>query len=775
MIPRWASLNWQDRAAFDALVSFLRGRLEKRATIEWALRTKSHDKLKRLALLELVDSAQEDGIKEPWRTVWGLLAESWDTPFFEGHATTAIHSAQRRLKGGDRSGALVNTIVDLVAPKLVLEPLHASDNRLRQADRHVRTASDLLWARIASGELIDLNTLRLDLVNDEAFLFSLAIALEAALSTGLEIAKRIGWHGDGGLGRLGQLNRVYYVPIGVHDNDEGDPDEHARGIAPSVKLLHKVVELLAEINAFPATQIVRRWRVTEDLVHQRLWASLSRDGRITRIGEVAEAILTVNDECFWDLNLFPEISELRATRFSELSSTDQGSIIARIRKLPPRSLWPKKVAADLIKHRRLHVALRELRRIELAGAALPQPDAAWLEARIGDFPDLVDIEQVYSGYSNSVIVRNFIPRADNKYDLLEGVARLTALEAALTSKRDGWEDDPSSRASEWLRKDGNALKILGDFEGASDAISSFPEVWERFGWSHTPNGDLSGEASERDPATDVNRVLALLARLPQAVLRYAINGISQWLSAWRKQLVSASEGMNVWQALWPIAVKSTNADVLENDEPKIISISASVEDQEERLDTLNSPVAKLISVFLASCPNVPSVPTLGSPCRVMRDTIIATGGKAGLIARHRMIEWLGYFIEADDQWARTHLVAPLMEDGAQAIALWRAVARRTLKSKVLRIIGDFATERTRDPRFTREVRNSLIFSIVVDALHALRDQRDPAISSAVTQQTIRLLEDEVRAHAAGTIQRFIADLSKGSDENDLALISRTPV
>lgn len=108
------SLN---RLAFRATTAFLNGRLEERATINWALRLKPNDTIKRLALFDLIDSSDGRKIAEPWRTAWHLIEESWNNPPVEDHASTGAYHAQQRLRAGDRSGSLVAAIVDLVSPR----------------------------------------------------------------------------------------------------------------------------------------------------------------------------------------------------------------------------------------------------------------------------------------------------------------------------------------------------------------------------------------------------------------------------------------------------------------------------------------------------------------------------------------------------------------------------------------------------------------------------------------------------------------------------------
>lgn len=149
----------------------------------------------------------------------------------------------------------------------------------------------------------------------------------------------------------------------------------------------------------------------------------------------------------------------------------------------------------------------------------------------------------------------------------------------------------------------------------------------------------------------------------------------------------------------------------------------------------------------------------GSGLRQMRDTLIATDGRSGLLVRYRLIEYLPYFLHADPDWAQEHLIAPLLKDDGAALALWRAVARRTHFNKVLENIGAAMAERANDRRLGRETRRRLVFSLVIESLHAFREGRQPAVPNQRIQQMLRTLDDEVRASAANAIQVFVRDLS----------------
>jgi hypothetical protein len=763
MRPRWINLNELDRTVHRATAAFLNGRLEERATVDWALRLKPANTIKRLALLDLLDSPEGRKIGEPWRSAWRLIEESWSNPIIEDRTSTGVYEAQHRLHAGERSGSLVAAIVELVAPRLMIEAFSEPYLHYRKPSKRPKTADDLFRAKLTSGKIVNPSLMNLASLTDRSFLVSLAHALDATVANGLDIARRIGWGGKRRLWQLGELYRVYYVPVAERVDDEYEPDEFHHGIAPSVKLLHAVVTRLVAIDISDAVEFVRRWKLTASPVHLRLWAALSQDSRVTPANELSALLLSLNDRGFWNLHDYPEIAEVRARRFSEFDPHEQAALTARIRKLPPRNQWPRKVDAAHLQNARVYWAARELRRIKLAGAPLPERDEAWLDTRTREFPELDQMARLDEGFLGSPKGGWVPPNPDSRYDLLAGEERLKALEVALSATRTGWDDDPAGRAVDWIRQPGKPERVLIDFESSPDGGAAFPRVWERFGWAHSPTAEQGEEAAKRDLMAEGVRVLSLLGKLPEATVREAIDGISEWLSAWEKQVVIVPEGLNVWLKFWPIAVEATNTEQTAEEEIHLNTVVQSSDGREPMdLDTLNTPTGKLVGVFLAACPNLREndrpFDAEGAPRR-MRDTIIAATGRSALIALHRLIEVLPYFLRADPDWTHKHLITPLIPNNSDAIALWSAIARQIHSSDVLKIIGGQMAERATDRQLSRETRESLVFSLILECLHAFREQREPVVPYARIQQMIRLLDDEVRAYGAGAVQRFVHDIS----------------
>lgn len=773
-------LNDKDRAAYRAAISFLENRLEERETVEWALRSNSNDTVKRLALCQLIDHSQRGKIREPWKTAWRLIEESWNDPAPVDLEKYEIYEIKRRLTSGERSGALAAEIANLVKPRLELEPFSKLRLSYGKPPKRPKTIEDLFSASLGGAELVDLSVLKLEDITEKDFLWSLALFLESVIHGALDAAKRIGWDGEYRYWKTGRLNRVYYVQPRRHDQGDSEPDAFNHGIAPSVKLLHSVVVRLSELDLDLAADFTKRLMAFNTPIHIRLWAALSFNPQITPIDEVQQFLCALNDRRFWDLHYYPEVAELRSRRFNELKSNIAAKIISRIKKGPPRSHWPKDAEDDRIKNAQIYWAIRELKRIEIAGGELSSDIRNWVEEKGQDFQELFAMNQIDEGFPEAPRATWVKPKPDSKYDLLEGDERLKALEKALATERD-WDTNPSGLASDWIRQQGNTVKLVSDFENIKDGGGNYPKTWDRFGWSHSP-GKKDPEDPNRDELSEAKRVLVLIMRLPEGTIQEAINGISHWLSAWEKQLANTAAFQKVWFKIWPLAVEATNKVPPEEDELSLNTVAHTADDQQPMdLDTLNSPAGKMVGAFLAVCPSLDNVKNpfrSRSSLRRMRDAIFSSTSTSLLIARHRLIEALPYFLKADHGWTKKNLITPLTEDSAEALPLWRAIARRTQFKEVLDIIGNSMSERALDRRLDRDTRYSLVFSLVVECLHASLNGRDPVVSQAKIQQMIRSVEDEVRAHGAEALQRFIRDMSKvreGVDTHSPEDLFRTAV
>jgi hypothetical protein len=771
MKAQWRNLNWDDQSTFRAAFAFLKGRLDERPTVEWALQLEPGQIIERLALCELLDGPGNEPLREPWATAWSMIREGWTREVPDEHYSTASYDFQRRLQDRDRSGDIISLIATHVAPRLKVEPISDWKLRLAKTPRRPKTYEHLLFTSLISGDHIDLSVVKLSEILEPEFLGALANALDAAANFGLDIARRFGWQDSPQMWQLGELRRVYYVEPGVLGGHEKDPDVYNIGISPSVKLLHAVVSRMAELKPESAVPFVRRWLTHASPVHIRLWAAMAKYPTVVSAADVANFLHDIDNKPFWDPGLYPEVAEVRARRFGEFSPDDQETIAARLRKGPPRDLWSRNVGREEVASRQRYWSLRELKRVEIAGGGLPAKVQSWLRSEIGQFPDLVNMT-IEGGFPNGVEDHSVPPNPDNRYNTLEGVGRLRALEKALSSKRGSWHDDPEARARDWLQGTNNIGLVLDDLQTLDDGGNGFPNVWNNFGWAHNPREKQSEQenSADRNLQDEADRTLLLMEKLSDDALTAAIKGVCEWLDTWKEQVVASPLGLANWLRIWPLAVAATNTMQTGQTVPEISVLPPDPEAGEKSMtaESHGTPVGNLVSVFLVACQSNTIKPppfAVGSAPRQMRDIAVQSRGFSGIIVRHRLIKWLEYFLRADPEWTRTHLIDPLHKSDEEARRLWQAVAYRTRFYSVLLEIGPTMPDRAADRRLSRRTRRSLASSLVVEALHALRDGREPAVPHSRVGQMLRSLDGEVRADAAKMIRRFVSDLSEKQTAN----------
>ena len=784
MILSWASLGESERARVQTATVFLRSRLSELDTIEWALKLKPNQHAERIAINEVLNGHPAPTVKEPYTTAWRLIEESWFYPAIEKSASLAINDIRKRLQAGERSGALVLAIADLFAPRLKVEPIEDRPWWPVERPRRPKTVNHLLSASLSSVSLgRDLGSGKGDVglaeISEIPFLNALASALVSAIDRGLYIAHRIYGSDESGWGPPGRPARVYFVHPregtdgrNLPGRDSNEPDDFSRGVAPSVKLLHAVVLRIAELDAQAAIPFLWHWRFSGSSIYRRLWAAAARNAELVSGKAASDFLMDLDAREFWDLQSFPEIAELRAVRFSDHDQDAQKSIVRRLRKGPPRNFWRRDIDAAKIGTARRYWAARELKRVEAAGGVLPNQTWRWMQDAIKEFSDLENMA-IGDGFRDPSAgsLRASSPGPADRYDSLEGAVRLRALDDALSLDRHYWSDSTAGQAAAWLQLPEHPVLVLADFESAVGTADQVPRVWEHFGWFHSPpRSEPGGPAG--NPQSEANRVLRLVGELPDATLVTAIGGVSHWLNVWRGYVIRSEQGFAVWLRAWPFAVEATNEAENARDEDDFSAFFRAPSGNQEPvdIDTLNSPAAKLVGVFLAAVvfldENADSLAD-GHIVQSMRDDVIGVSGHSGLIARCRLMEHLSTFLRVDPHWTRVHLIDCLSADDVDSVMFWRAVASNSNATLVLQAIGDEAVRRVADRRLGDRARECLVSSLVNEALHAFRENREPAVSGARISHMLRFEDDQIRTFAGRAIRYFQeeAPMPKGSTQS----------
>ncbi len=754
--PDLSSGIWEARnnEAVNLVISFLRGRFEETKVLKWAIESNKNININRPAIRLLL---QIDGptLSEPWLTAWRLIEESWRNPLVD---QTDLYHVSDRLEAGERTSAVIRAISDLVEPGISINPNFSPGSTRRK----YKTLHDLIEVSLTSGELLNPSELGLSnlTANDKDFMVALANALDAAVIKGVEIGQYAGWKGDDHLWLLGGLSLVEYDKT-VQDFNMDEPDVLNRGIAPSVKLLHEVVSMLAKVDFNAANKFVLRWKTRENPVHLRLWASFSNNPQITPAKVVGQVLLNLNKREFWLNEDYPEIAAMRANRFSEFDDKMKVVVATRIRKGPPLELWPPRFRSTIKRQDRIVYSIQELKRIQSKGGELPHNVNSWMESICVEFPELSEIAPTEPARQRATMIAYELPSSDSRFSGLVGIERLRALEESLSPFGGG----RGNGAAAWIKQSGNTLLILGELESLEREEANFPRVWEHFGWSHTPMTEKGELDTNRDLSSEANRVIELLSVLSKANLMSASKGIVNWLDTWREIVVKDPSWAEVWCRIWPIVQENTNSDS-ELTETTIRRYTSNADWLD--LDTLNKPEGRLIEVFLAACQF-----SINHKLRYLdqthlltvRDEIVKTSGKSRSIAIIRLTIGIDFFLKADPVWTKEHLILPLRGDSGETLALWQMIGRQLRSSRLLKFVGQEMINRTRDSRLDKQTRRNLAHNVISESLHAFLNDRSAAVDNNRVQQMIRNLDDETRVYCAIQVSRFLVNRSKENDQN----------
>ena len=756
---RWTGLDEQDERVFWMTTRFIEGRLCERSTLEWAMGLSVEREAERRAVTHVMHEGGASELSEPWRKAWGLVEASWSAPGAKESGGSA-RSIGRRVGSGERSSELVTSIVNLVEPRLrVKRAAPSSGGRPKRP----KGFGDLVSASLTSGSVVDVADLSLAELDDADFLQVLANALHASLRRGLALGRRIGWDGGDQVWRLGMLHRVESA---LDAQDRDDADAFHRGIAPVVKLLHAIAARLAEVAPDKLVPLLLVWRQAETAVELRLWAALARRPDLVGPGDVAEFLVGLDVNRFWNVQEHPEVALLRAWRFRELDAVTRRNVARRLRRGPPRKLFRWETDEARMDDARQYWAARELQRIAVCGGELGEQHRAWLAERLERFADLksMDAEEGFPGGGGAAwIDEGPTAEADTRFDDMARGMRLDALERMLG---DAVDSVPGSTGRAWLGERDNLSITLMELD-EQRVVDAYPRL---LAFVLRALAQTADDAEAKEAAV----VLRILSGLKRSSLEILALDVAEWLGRWREPAVLDPAWTEVWSEAWPSVVGATNAIYRPEDLGRLNVVVSVVGDDEEPedLDAWNTPVASMLDVFLAACPTVGPEhpdPFSGSALGQVREALVDCQGQALVIVRHRLIGELRYFIKADPDWAQDNLVAPLLTEEAGRLALWRAVARASLRREALQMIGGELVEQVANPELGRRTRSSLVFSLVVDSMFALLDGEEPAVDVARVQQVLRIVDEEIRSDAADAVVRFVRDVSEARDLSGAAV------
>lgn len=744
-IPREQPSGEAERVAAQCVLTFTRTRLEEGATIAWARCLPTTDRPSRRALQHLLfrTATRGEPLAEPWYTAWQLIQESWRaSPYLDlDAARTATFEIGRRLERGERSLALAEKIAGLAKPGVVLDDPWESLGVGRTERANPTSWNRLFRVELRTADVGELRNLELGRVEETDFLSHLIRCLEAAVDRGVALGSWI--HGKENSHVLGLSGPQFVYFVG--DGPGQSMEDVARGIAPSVKLLHAAVERLAEVDPKAASKLVRRWLQMGGLVRQRLWAALARNARLVTPPELKDVLLGSEDREFWLVDTYPELAAVRTLRFQEFDPETQAALLTRLRAGPHSALWPD-VDADRMHAWSLRTAVREVQRIREAGGTLSLEVEEWLDSKLAELTGL-ETDAADHGATGNGEVGLEQAQPDPELYGYGGSALPAELNRRLAAE-DPFYQGP---ASAWLETE--AATVLTAMREQADQLPDHPHLWKALGRRHRPPGDDTAEPAMRSATATAAGFLKLVEKLDDATLEAAVEEVVDWWSRWVAFLPADTKAHRPWLRLWPHALALANAR------------SGRMSFESEMVNTPAGDLGRIAWHFARH---------LGQEQRLSEDpgfrrilsAISKAPGRAKPLGLAHLICRVSWFLHVDQPWAEQHLVPVLKEGSEEATLLWDALCRLGLAWGVPKILAAKAmeiAERTEQPRLSTWSRQQVVSSLVLDALWSfLQHEREPVVETVQLQQFIRRLDGEMRRVCALELWRYLRNRNEES-------------
>lgn len=730
MSQRGGGATILEREIERATMAFLDGRLTEKATFDWAAGLGSDKIAERNALRNLLNY-RDPQLEEPYRAAWFWVCEAWDEPDWPEDTRLEMIEGLAR---GVAPLTFVRHVVELVRPRLTFEPARDSRHKGR-----AKTVSRLVSLNLGAKDLLSLQDFNIDTVGDVAFFSLLADRLEGELTYGIARAARIG---GSAIYLANWIERVYPVQLPEVGGDLSDPDEFRNGFGPLVKLLYEVLAKLFALAPDAARARVHGWLRHRDPLFQRLWAAAARETGLATAAEVGAFLCNIDADRFWSLGHFPEIAELRAIRFADLSLSDRTAIERRLLQAPPAALFLRRIGKSERGAARRSWVRRELRRIEIAGGPLSDAALAW----VADFTSRGETYTGLTTVTSDIDNAYNIPWFDEAgvYDVDDIGALLPTLEEDIGEPRYGGKSDA---AEAYLRQ--NSDEVLAVM--ANQEPGRYPSVLAYLARSEAARGREPGA----HPDIGAAKFLDMLVGLPVAALEEGVDAYADWLYVWSKHFATDHRIWVTWLRLWPAAVAVSNKT------PAILSsnFDSSRGERDDRLalESLNSPAGHLVSALFSVLPNLVEVPHpfQDEDLRTVRDMAFTATGDARLQVLHRFLTALEYMRQADPEWTQVNLLGPLALADHQDLEIWDAIARRGLSQASLKFVGPKLLVVARGRSLPAKTRAGLAQTATYSLLRSLKDDQEPILSLADVQQMLRLGGDGVRVAAARALKKFL--------------------
>jgi len=433
-------------------------------------------------------------LHERARHIWSLILEHHRDPR-NSQTNNDWFNFRNRIKAEGWSASVLREFRRIAAPRLEIKPPaglgQSRPPRVPWEDIHIRDLGQF--------EVVLLERYNKDLDVPDDLIPQVFGILEEQLSVAS--------------GLLGDIETVYFPTPTCYPNREVDGREHITKAAKAgtwfVQLFDRMAAKWPELANAHATT----WPATDRFFFRKLKLYALSKVNVFEADDVAEEVLSLDQETFWDINVVRELLFLLVDRWRELSQENQNQLTDRILTGPDQlSHW----SGEEFPERRNQLAARYARYLELQGCELAADRSERLAEMIKGIPRWSD------GWAVSTVIKRGSHSGwvgtDEKPDALLDLPVYEVISRAKEDLEHDFGSFTERRPFTGLVK-ANPRKALSALTIAGRA-DDYPEVF----WSSMIQ-ELPTDITPRLRRVFLNRV----ARLPNAIIAELRHTLGRWL------------------------------------------------------------------------------------------------------------------------------------------------------------------------------------------------------------------------------------------------------
>ncbi|WP_292302653.1 SIR2 family protein [Mesorhizobium sp.] len=459
-------------------------------------------------------------------------------------------------------------------------------------------------------------------------------------------------------GLLTDVETTYFPTPTYYPDREVDGKDHGEKAAEALTLFVRLFDRIAALEPGLANAHATIWPQTDRFFYRKLKLYAFANENVFKAGHVAEALLSFDQETFWDLNVVRELLFLIVDRWAEFANDQRRQLTERILRGPnQRPHWSDEDYPRI----RDEFAARYGRYLELQSCVLSADHEARLAGLIEGIPQWSD------GWANSLVTKRgarvgWVGTDETPEAILDIPVNEIVPRAKNDLKRD-FGSFTEKRPFTGLVK-AKSRKALSALTVAGKA-GEYPQAF----WSSIIE-DLPEDIPTRLRRVFLNR----LARLPQSVIVELRHSLGRWLEKKLVAMLQFDERLS-WLVYDRIVdgILSGGADAAESGLGEVRQGDEIVESSRRTLaHAINAPVGMCTEALLHAVPG--KTQQAGSlvpehiKCRLER--LFAAPGEGSdhaVSVVMRSLDWLMY---VDPIWTQDRLLPMLAFDHPSAEPAW---------------------------------------------------------------------------------------------------------